>query len=137
MNSKTSITVIALSITLAFAAAAYAQPDAGELSIVGSWEAPIRINRNETSIALTFSINDGELQATLTSDGLGVYGLPADTVTRDGLRLTSTFTRLGAEISGWLRLDDAKSEVIRIDADWFQSAELVPIVLMPLSSNSN
>lgn len=103
-------------------------------TLVGTWESSLTINREQLRIALTLEIEQGDLQAKLISDGLGVFGLPADSIEVDGLRFNVKFTRLDAEVSGWLRLNDEKDQVIRIDGDWFQSAELVPIVLMPVSA---
>jgi hypothetical protein len=103
-------------------------------ALVGTWESALTINREPLSIALTVEVEQGALNATLISDGLGVFGLPADSIEVDGLRFNAKFLRLDAEVSGWLRLNDEKDQVIRIDGDWFQSAELVPIVLLPVSA---
>lgn len=101
--------------------------------LVGSWEAALRINRSDLRIALTIVMEQGELKARLISDGLGVYGLPADSLEIDGNRISLKFSRLDAEVSGWLRFNDSEDQVIRIDGDWFQGAELVPMVLVPVS----
>ena len=102
-------------------------------TLVGTWKSSLKINRDELSIALNLEIEQGVIQAELISDGLGIYGLPADSVEINGLRISAKFSRLDAEVSGWLRLNDDKDQVIRIDGDWFQGAELVPIVLLPVS----
>lgn len=102
-------------------------------TLIGTWESNLTINREQLRIALTLEIEQGELQAKLISDGLGVFGLPADSVKVDGLRFNARFSRLDAEVSGWLRLNSEKDQVIRIDGDWFQDAELVPLVLLPVS----
>lgn len=105
-------------------------------ALVGTWESSLTINREQLNIALTLEVEQGTLNATLTSDGLGVFGLPADSAEVDGLRFNVKFLRLGAEVSGWLRLNDEKDQITRIDGDWFQSAELVPIVLLPASTEN-
>lgn len=132
MKFKPTIKSAFLLLVFAFSTLVHAQAEQDTPSILGKWDASAVINRNELNIALTFFIENNELRATLISDGLGVYGLPADSVKFNGLQLISSFSRLGAELSGWLRLNDAKDKVIRIDGDWFQSAELVPIVLLPI-----
>ncbi|MFT6093351.1 MAG: hypothetical protein ACJA2Q_001247 [Pseudohongiellaceae bacterium] len=103
-------------------------------TLIGTWESSLTINREQLRIALTLEIEQGELQAKLISDGLGVFGLPADSIEVNGLRFNAKFSRLDAEVSGWLRLNDKKDQVIRIDGDWFQNAELVPLVLLPVSA---
>lgn len=130
MNKNIVLTIIIVLAT-ALAPLSFSQSTLQADRLVGAWQAPLVISRNEVSITLTFSIDDGELQARLTSDGLGVYGLPADSVSVDGLHITTVFSRLDAEISGWLRLTDAQDGIIRIDGDWFQDAEMVPVVLRP------
>lgn len=104
-------------------------------NLPGSWEGPLVVNRNELLLELTISNEQGSLQAKLISDGLGVFGLPADSFTVDGLSIKATFSRLDAEVTGRIRLNDGKDQAIRIDANWFQGAEMVPIVLLPKTSS--
>jgi hypothetical protein len=125
--------LIALCIISPISTIANGQEPLDTSTLVGTWESSLKINRDELSIALNLEIEQGEIQAELISDGLGIYGLPADSVEINGLRISAKFSRLDAEVSGWLRLNDDKDQVIRIDGDWFQGAELVPIVLLPVS----
>ena len=128
-----AIALIALLIVNPTSTIANGQEPLDTLTLVGTWESSLKINRDELSIALNLDIKQGVIQAKLISDGLGIYGLPADSVEINGLRISAKFSRLDAEVSGWLRLNDDKDQVIRIDGDWFQGAELVPIVLLPVS----
>tara|TARA_B100000780_G_C21106847_1_gene447027 strand:+ start:623 stop:1033 length:411 start_codon:yes stop_codon:yes gene_type:complete len=128
-----TIALIALIIVNPITTIANGQEPLDTSTLVGTWESSLKINRDELSIALNLEIEQGVIQAELTSDGLGIYGLPADSVEINGLRISAKFSRLDAEVSGWLRLNDDKDQIIRIDGDWFQGAELVPIVLLPAS----
>ena len=74
---------------------------------------------------------DGEYAANIISDGLGVYGMPADRVSLNGIMLTVVIRRLGVELTGILRFDEAGKELLRIDASWFQGSEMVPVLLRP------
>ena len=40
--------------------------------------------------------------------------------------------RLDMEFTGTLRLDETGEKIIRIDGDWFQYSEMVPVVLLPV-----
>lgn len=105
-------------------------------SFLGSWEGAMMLGRDDMTLALTIIEENGELQARLISSGLGVYGMPADSFTVEGTAIKAVFARLGAEFTGKLRLTDIGDKVLRIDGDWFQSAEMVPITLMPVSTPS-
>lgn len=137
---KSSITEVLSGATLAFLIAitavlpSYAQevPD----SLLGSFEGPLVLGRNNMNLAFTFSKNGDEYQATLISGGMGIFGMPADSVEIDGLNVTIRIARLDMEFTGTLRLDESGENITRIDGDWFQSSELVPVVLLPVESPS-
>ena len=101
-------------------------------SLVGSWEGPLVIGRDSTNLAFTFSIQNGEYAAALISGGMGIYGMPADTVRVDGRNITIRIPRLDLEFTGTIRLDDSGEEIVRIDGDWFQYSEMVPVILLPV-----
>lgn len=102
-------------------------------SLLGSWEGPLVLGRDNMNLAFTFTLKDGEYTAALISGGLGIYGMPADTVSVDGLSVIIRIPRLDLEFTGTMRLDDA-GEIVRIDGDWFQYSEMVPVVLWPVDS---
>lgn len=110
---------------LAGAAAAQDTPDA----LLGSWEGALVQGRNNMNLALTFAKQEGKYSAALTSEGMGIYGMPAPYVEVKGLNITVRIPRLDAEFTGTIRLDDAGTGITRIDGDWFQFSELVPVVL--------
>jgi len=114
----------------------HAQPLLPSASLLGSWEGAMMVGRDDMTLALTIVDEGGQLKARLTSGGLGVYGMPADSFTVDGIAVKAVFARLGAEFTGKLRLTGTNDEILRIDGDWFQSAEMVPIALLPVSEPS-
>lgn len=114
-------------ILLAFTSVVSAQDTPAAL--LGSWEGALVQGRNNMNLALTFDQEDGKYTAALTSEGMGIYGLPAPFVEVRGLNITVRIPRLDAEFTGTIRLDDSGTGITRIDGDWFQFSELVPVVL--------
>lgn len=114
-----------------------AQAGAQELereSLEGSWEGPLVLGRDNMSLAFTFTLNEGAYGATLTSGGMGIYGMPATSVSVDGRNFTIRIPRLDMEFTGTVRRDEASNKIIRIDGEWFQYSEMVPVVLLPVES---
>lgn len=105
-------------------------------SLIGSWEGPLVQGRDNMNLAFTFSFSEGKYTAVLVSSGLGVYGMPADTVRINKLKVFIQIPKLDLEFTGTLRLDAAKETILRIDGDWFQHSEMVPLVLMPVATPS-
>ena len=101
-------------------------------SLVGSWEGPLVIGRDSTNLAFTFSLREGQYAAALVSGGMGIYGMPADSVRVEGRKITIRIPRLDVEFTGTARLDKAEENIVRIDGDWFQYSEMVPVVLLPV-----
>ena len=104
-------------------------------NILGSWEGPLVIGRDNMTLAFTFTLQGEEISAVLTSSGLGIYGMPADTVIVDGRRITIRIPRLDLEFTGVARMTKSGA-VMRIDGDWFQYSEMVPVVLLPVENPS-
>ncbi|MED5412387.1 MAG: hypothetical protein VYE30_08580 [Pseudomonadota bacterium] len=109
-----------------------AQDDENIPSLVGSWEGPLVIGRDSTNLAFTFSLLEGAYAAALISGGMGIYGMPADTVQVNGRNIIIRIPRLDVEFTGTIRMDDDGENIIRIDGDWFQYSEMVPVVLLPV-----
>ena len=109
-----------------------AQDDENIPSLVGSWEGPLVIGRDSTNLAFTFSLREGAYAAALISGGMGIYGMPADTVQINGRNIVIRIPRLDVEFTGTIRMDDDGENIIRIDGDWFQYSEMVPVVLLPV-----
>ena len=104
-------------------------------NILGSWEGPLVIGRDNMKLAFTFTLQGEAITAVLTSSGLGIYGMPADTVIVDGRRITIRIPRLDLEFTGVARMTESGA-VMRIDGDWFQYSEMVPVVLFPVENPS-
>ncbi len=109
-----------------------AQDDENIPSLVGSWEGPLVIGRDSTNLAFTFSLLEGAYAAALISGGMGIYGMPADTVQVNGRNIIIRIPRLDVEFTGTIRMDDDGENIIRKDGDWFQYSEMVPVVLLPV-----
>lgn len=105
-------------------------------SLLGSWEGGLTLGRDEMSLAFTFTEQPEGYAAALISGGLGIYGMPADSVSLDGRRLTIRIARLDLEFTGTIRFDESGEKILRIDGDWFQYSEMVPVVLLPVDSPS-
>ena len=135
MNYIQSIARILGLISILLVSPALAQESstaAGAPALTGSWGGPLVIGEDDLGLIFNFSMEDGEYAATMISDGLGIYGMPADRVSLRGLSLTVIIRRLDVEFTGTLRFDDAGEELLRIDASWFQGSEMVPVVLRPV-----
>ncbi len=117
------------------AAQALAQ-EAGRDSLVGTWEGPLVLGRDNMEMAFTFTINEGELSATMTSGGMGIYGMPVESISVEGRNILMRISRLDLEFTGTIRRDESGEKIIRIDGDWFQYSEMVPIVLRPVDAPS-
>ena len=129
MSKRLNFLLLSLAIVSNLAAS---QEMSEHPSLVGSWEGPLVIGRDSTNLAFTFSTQEGEYAAALISGGMGIYGMPADTVRIDGRNITIRIPRLDLEFTGTIRLNESGDEIIRIDGDWFQYSEMVPVVLLPV-----
>lgn len=125
-----SFPLICLLLSLHSAAALAADTDTSPL--VGSWSGPLVIGEDDLGLIFNFSMAGGEYSASVISEGLGVYGMPADRVRLNGRSLTVVIGRLDVEFTGTLRFDEAGEKLLRIDANWFQGSEMVPVVLRPV-----
>jgi hypothetical protein len=125
-----SFTLICLLLSLHSTAALAADTDNSPL--VGSWSGPLVIGEDDLGLIFNFSMAGGEYSVSVISEGLGVYGMPADRVRLNGRSLTVVIGRLDVEFTGTLRFDEAGEKLLRIDANWFQGSEMVPVVLRPV-----
>ena len=128
---KYTLSSAALLALLIFLRSATAQ-DSGATPLVGSWGGPLVIGEDDLGLIFNITMADGEYSASMISDGLGIYGMPADRVSLRGLSLTVIIRRLDVEFTGTLRFDEAGEELLRIDASWLQGSEMVPVVLRPV-----
>ena len=124
--------ILACLLLLALSGLANSQGDKAYSNLIGSWEGPLVLGRDNMNLAFTFSVKEGNYSAVLISGGMGIYGMPADTVRIDGLNVIIRIPRLDLEFTGTLRLEETGEKIIRIDGDWFQYSEMVPVVLLPV-----
>ena len=130
---KLTLNTLLITVGITYASLAWSQESARE-TLEGSWEGPLVIGRDNMNLAFTFSMNGEDFTASLTSSGLGIYGMPADTVMVDGRRITIRIPRLDLEFTGTTRMSEAGDGIARIDGDWFQYSEMVPVVLLPVEN---
>lgn len=130
----TTRSLVLLLVLCAGPFAAWAQETRDNL--LGSWEGGLTLGRDEMSLAFTFTEQAEGYGAALISGGLGIYGMPADSVSLEGRRLTIRIARLDLEFTGTIRFDESGEKILRIDGDWFQYSEMVPVVLLPVDSPS-
>ncbi|MDP6652682.1 MAG: hypothetical protein QGF90_11350 [Gammaproteobacteria bacterium] len=126
--------IILYLLVMLCSATAYPQEQLTHPSLLGSWEGPLVLGRDNMNLAFTFALNEGEYTAALISGGMGIYGMPADTVRVEGLNVIIRIPRLDVEFTGTLRLDETGEQIVRIDGDWFQYSEMVPVVLLPVDA---
>ncbi len=124
--------ILACLLLLALSCLANSQGDKAYSSLIGSWEGPLVLGRDNMNLSFTFSVKEGNYSAALISGGMGIYGMPADTVRIEGLNVIIRIPRLDLEFTGTLRLNETGEKIIRIDGDWFQYSEMVPVVLLPV-----
>ena len=124
--------ITALSLALLLAAPELMAQSGEDLPIdqlLGSWEGPLTMGRDNHTLAFTFAQSEGELQATMTSNGLGIFGMPVDSVRLRGRSFIIRIQRLDLEFTGRVRFREGGREITRIDGDWFQFSEMVPVIL--------
>ncbi|MBL4572764.1 MAG: hypothetical protein JKY86_06795 [Gammaproteobacteria bacterium] len=130
---KTAINITRLlCLLLSLQSATALAQETSRSQLIGSWGGPLVIGEDDQGLVFNFSLLEGEYAASIISDGLGIYGMPADRVSLNGLSLTVVISRLDVEFTGTLRFDEAGETLLRIDANWFQGSEMVPVVLRPV-----
>lgn len=129
------IAVVLLLVIVASGARAQ-EMDLSSGALLGTFEGPLVIGRNSMTLAFTFSMNGGELRAQLFSTAMGIYGMPADSVSLTDNALRISIPRLDLDFTGRLRLDASGQRIERIDGDWFQYSEMVPVILLPVEAPS-
>ena len=127
---------IAVLMIFAVLAGGVRAQDVAPEALLGTYEGPLVIGRDNMLLAFTFSLVGGELRAQLFSAGMGIYGMPAGSVSINGNALRIAIPRLDLEFTGRLRLNENGQQVQRIDGDWFQYSEMVPIILLPVDAPS-
>lgn len=102
--------------------------------LLGTFEGELTRGRDNMTLAFTFDTRAGQPTAAITSSALGVFGMPAESVAVEGMRVRISISRLDLEFYGTLRLSADGLSVARIDGDYYQQSEMVPVVLYPVSA---
>ncbi|PCH60616.1 MAG: hypothetical protein COC19_05690 [SAR86 cluster bacterium] len=103
-------------------------------SYLGSWESPLVLGRTSMRLVFNFIENNGLTSVTLTSTGMGIYGMPADSLVVTGKKLNISITSIDMEFSGIFRVNEAGDRITSIVGDWFQHSEMVPVELIPVAA---
>lgn len=103
-------------------------------ALLGSWEGELVRGRENMTLAFTFGLNEDQHTATITSSALGIFGMPAESVTVNGTKVNITIQRLDLQFHGTLRLSADGITIERIDGDYYQGSEMVPVVLKSVAS---
>lgn len=104
-------------------------------SLIGTWEGELVRGRDNMTLAFTFGFDNGSYTAAITSSALGIFGMPAENVSVKGHNVNITINRLDLQFYGTLRFA-ADGSVERIDGDYYQQSEMVPVVLNAVSDAS-
>lgn len=126
----TQVFVLLFSLASVYAVA----QETGRESLVGSWEGPLVLGRDNMNMAFTFSLTENVYSATMTSGEMGIFGMPVTSVSVEDRSILLRIPRLDLEFTGTIRRDESGQKILRIDGDWFQYSEMVPIVLRPVEA---
>lgn len=121
---------ILLSFIVSFLAIAnLAQGQSNEISLVGTWSGDLVIGQDAIDMGFTFTADGDNYKATFISRRMGIYGMPAETMEVNNNRITIRLELLAADYTGRIRMNDDGTAIEFIDGEWFQEAEMVPVML--------
>lgn len=129
-----NLKMLILYLLLVLPALGSAQTPAPIPPLTGTWEGELVRGRDNMTLAFTFALTEGNYTAAITSSALGIFGMPAESVSVDGVKVNISIRRLDLDFYGTLRLSADGSAIERIDGDYYQSSEMVPVVLKPVAS---
>lgn len=92
--------------------------------------------RENMTLAFTFTEQQGQYSAAITSAAMGIFGMPAESVSVNGNKIIIKVKRLDVDFYGTIRLSADGMTIERIDGDYYQSSEMVPVVLIAVESPS-
>lgn len=130
------LNLILLSLSLSLCSVVVAQDAGVQPVLIGTWEGELVRGRDNMTLAFTFEQNQGIYTAAITSSALGIFGMPVETISVDRLKLNIKIPRLDLEFYGTLRLSADGTRIERIDGDYYQSSEMVPVVLKSVAKPS-
>jgi len=131
---KLSRIVIIPCILILIAGMARAQLQSGADSLAGIWNGSLVFGRDSFAMSFTITWDGSTYGATLISQEMGIYGMPAKAVELNNNRILIEMDILAAQYTGRIRYNDAGDAVRMIDGEWFQEGEMVPVILQPATS---
>lgn len=129
-----NLTATVFCLMLALPGLSLAQSAVAIPALLGTWEGELVRGRENMTLAFTFGQDQGQYTAAITSSALGIFGMPAGSVTVDGNKVNIRIPRLDLEFYGTLRLGADGITIERIDGDYYQSSEMVPVVLKSVAN---
>ncbi|MEX0619247.1 MAG: hypothetical protein WDZ76_09310 [Pseudohongiellaceae bacterium] len=123
--------VLFLAVSCGAVSQTLAQTLSEDPSALGIWEGQLVFGRTDMTVEFTLGMQNGAYTAIITSTAMGIYGMPADSVTIDNAKIEMRFPAIDLVFNGDFRADESGSAYVRLDGDWFQEAEMVPISLTP------
>lgn len=127
-NIRHFLKISASFLLLAFSSASFAQID----TIAGQWSGTYNINiGGDRDIVFTIEVNDGIASGTFDDAAGGALGINIETISVEGREVHFVIPRIQGEYFGTVHADlDVDGKPIRIDGDWSQAGEFIPITLL-------
>lgn len=110
---------------------AQAQSTLEEADLVGEWRGFYNINiGGEREIIFTITHDESGLHATFDDPSRGMLAISVETITFDGKNIRFQIPRIYGDYNGLVLPDlGADGKPLRIDGDWAQAGEFIPIML--------
>jgi hypothetical protein len=132
MMSKT-LAIFALPVLVLVTALSSLQPDAfaQQVALAGEWRGTYNINiGGDREIIFTLSGEGDSLTGVIDNPSSGIMAVSIESIRIRGNDITIRIPRVQAEYYGRIRDDlGADGNPIRIDGDWSQAGEYVPVTL--------
>lgn len=108
-----------------------AQSGLQETDLVGEWRGLYNINiGGDREIIFTVTHNGENLQATFDDPSRGMLAINVETVTFDGKNIRFQVPRIYGDYNGIVLPESGTDDKpLRIDGDWAQAGEFIPIML--------
>lgn len=127
LYKKALLSLVLLTLGLLTASATFAQ----SFDLVGEWKGSYNINIDgDRTVTFTLVETDGVLSGTFDDPAAGMMAIAIESITRTGRDVRFTLPRIRGEYYGTIHSDlGTDGKPIRIDGDWSQAGEFIPITL--------
>ncbi|MBZ5618869.1 MAG: DinB family protein [Acidobacteriia bacterium] len=124
MNTKRVAHRVAIALALAALSGAAFSQSGPPTDLVGDWKASLEVNG--TKLRLVFHVTQTESGPVASFDSLdqGAFGLPVDSVLRDGTRLHFEMSKLSARFDG-----EWNPSTLQFEGQWQQGSNRFPLSL--------